>query len=320
MNKIALFGAAGAVGHSIAKAISADGAPYRVVGRSRAALTAAFGADSLAEIVTWNPDDAASVRAAAAGVDAIVYLVGVNYWQFELHPRLMKLALDGAIAAGVARLVLIGTVYPYGRPRTRPLREDHPREPHTFKGRMRKAQEDLLFAAHAEGKIQATVLRLPDFYGPGVDKSFLHSAFAAAVSGGVANMVGPLAAPHEFVFVPDVGPVVARLTFTPDAYGRVWHLAGAGVTTQQAIVEEIERQIGHRVRVRVAGKTMLRLLGLFNPFMREMVEMHYLLTDPILLDDSALQALLGQTHKTPYPDGVRECLAAARASRSQSPP
>lgn len=114
------------------------------------------------------------------------------------------------------------------------------------------------------------------------------------------------------VFVPDVGPVAARLMSTPNAYGRVWHLAGAGVTTQQAIVEEIERQTGHRLRVRVAGKTMLLLLGLFNPFMREMVEMHYLLTDPVLMDDTALQDLLGPIHKTPYSDGVRECLAAVR--------
>jgi nucleoside-diphosphate-sugar epimerase len=312
MNKIALFGAAGAIGQSIAKSVSAQGAPYRVVGRSRDALTAAFGADPLAEIVTWNPDDPASVHAAATGVDTIVYLVGVNYWQFELHPRLMQQTLDGAIAAGVTRLVLIGTVYPYGRPRTRPVREDHPRDPHTFKGRMRKAQEDLLLAADAAGKIQAAVLRLPDFYGPGVDKSFLHSAFNAAVTGGTANMLGPLDLPHEFVFVPDVGPVVARLMSMPNAYGRVWHLAGAGVTTQQAIVEEIERQTGHRLRVRAAGKTMLRLLGLFNPLMREMVEMHYLLTDPVLMDDSALQELLGPIHKTPYSDGVRECLAAVR--------
>ena len=312
MSKIALFGAAGAIGQSIAKAVSAQGARYRVVGRSRDALTAAFEADPLAEIVTWNPDDPASVQAAAAGIDTIVYLVGVNYWQFELHPRLMQQTLDGAVAAGVKRLALIGTVYPYGRPQTRPVREDHTRDPHTFKGRMRKAQEDLLLAAHAEGKIQAAVLRLPDFYGPGVDKSFLHPAFTAAVTGGTANMVGPLDMPHEFVFVPDVGPVAARLMSTPSAYGRVWHLAGAGVTTQQAIVEEIERQTGHRLRVRVAGKTMLRLLGLFNPFMREMVEMHYLLTDPVLMDDTALQDLLGPTHKTPYSAGVRECLAAVR--------
>lgn len=310
--KIALFGAAGAMGRSIAKAVSAQDAPYRVVGRSHGALASAFGADPLAEIVTWNPEDPASVRAAAAGVDVLVYLVGVNYWQFDLHPRLMKQTLDGAIAAGVKRVVLIGTVYPYGRPRTRPVRENHPREPHTFKGRMRKAQEDLLLAAHADGTIQATILRLPDFYGPGVDKSFLHGAFTAAVNGGVANMIGPLDAPHEFVFVPDVGPVVTRLALAPEAYGRVWHLAGAGVTTERAIVEEIERQIGHRLRVRTAGKTMLRLAGLFNPLLREMVEMHYLHTDPVLMDDSALQGLLGPIQKTPYPDGVRECLAAIR--------
>ena len=237
MSKIALFGAAGAIGQSIAKAVSAQGTPYRVVGRSPDALAAAFGADAWPRSSS-DPDDPASVRAAASRVDAIVYLVGVNYWQFELHPRLMQQTLDGAIAAGVKRIVLIGTVYPYGRPQTKPVREDHPREPHTFKGRMRKAQEDLLFAAHSQGKIQATVLRLPDFY-PGVDKSFLHSAFTAAVNGGVANMVGPLDQPHEFVFVPDVGPVVARLTSTPNAYGRVWHLAGAGVTMQRAIIDEI---------------------------------------------------------------------------------
>ena len=318
MNRVALFGAAGAIGQSIATALSVQGAPYRVVGRSRTALSVAFGDDPLAEMVTWNPDDPVSVRAAAADTEAIVYLVGVNYWQFELHPRLMKQTLDGAIAAGVQRIVLIGTVYPYGRPRTTPVREDHPREPHTFKGRMRKAQEDLLLAAHAEGKIQATVLRLPDFYGPGVDKSFLHAAFTAAVNGGVANMVGPLDTPHEFVFVPDVGPVVSQLLRTPAAYGRAWHLAGPGHTTQQAMVEEIERQIGHRLRVRVAGKPMLRLLGLFNPLMREMVEMHYLFTEPVLMDDGALHELLGAIQKTPYPDGVSKCLAAVRAEARET--
>ena len=79
---------------------------------------------------------------------------------------------------------------------------------------MRKAQEDLAPRRACRGKIQAAVLRLPDFYGPGVDKSFLHAAFVAAVKGGVANMVGPLDRPHEFVFVPDVGPVVTRMIRT----------------------------------------------------------------------------------------------------------
>src|SRR4051812_26012916 len=101
MSKIALFGAAGAIGQSLALALSHAGQPYRVVGRDAARLHASFGADPLAEIVAWNPDVPASVQAAASGIDTLVYLVGVNYWQFELHPELMKKTLDGAIAAGV---------------------------------------------------------------------------------------------------------------------------------------------------------------------------------------------------------------------------
>lgn len=171
MSTIALFGAAGPVGRSIAAALSAEGRAYRVVGRSAASLHQHFGADPLAEIVTWNPDQPVSVQAAASGIDTLIYLVGVPYGQFALHPELMRKTLAGALAAGVNNLLLIGTVYPYGRVTGQPLREDHPRQPHTFKGRMRKQQEDLVMQAHAEGRIQATVLRLADFYGPGVETS-----------------------------------------------------------------------------------------------------------------------------------------------------
>lgn len=308
MSKIALFGAAGAIGQSIAAALGANGQAYRVVGRTEVSLRKAFGADPLAEIVTWDPDSPSSVQAAAAGVETLIYLVGVNYTQFALHPEIMGKTLAGAIAAGVKNILLIGTVYPYGRAKTRPVREDQPRAPHTFKGRMRKAQEDMLMQADADGRIRATVLRLPDFYGPGVEASLLHGAAKAAVQGGTADMVGPLDLPHEFVFVPDVGPVVAKLVNTPAAFGKIWHLAGAGVTTQREMVSEMERQTGRKLKLRVAGKTMLRLIGLFNPFMREMVEMHYLLTEPLIMDDSALAHLIGPIRKTPYAEGIRQTL------------
>jgi nucleoside-diphosphate-sugar epimerase len=315
--KIALFGATGAIGKTVAASLSAQGTPYRVVGRSRAALERDFGADPLAEIATWDPDVPASVREAAEGIDTIVYMVGVDYTRFALHPELMRKTLDGAIAAGVKRILLIGTVYPYGRPQATPVREDHARAPHTFKGRMRKAQEDLLFDAHAEGLIDVTVLRLPDFYGPGAgEKSYLAGAFQAALDGGTADLIGPIDAPHEFVFVPDVGPVVVRLLAESAAWGRTWHLAGAGTTTQQAMLDDIAEQGGRGVRTRVAGKTMLRLLGLFKPMLREIAEMHYLLTEPVIMDDSALQRLIGPVAKTPYAEGVRRTLAALRAEQA----
>jgi nucleoside-diphosphate-sugar epimerase len=315
MNKIALVGASGAIGKSIADALHRAGHEYRVVGRSRGPLAAAFGNDKLAEISTWNPDDAGSARAALRGCYTIVYLVGVPYNHFELHPILMRKTLDAAIAEGVERLLLIGTVYPYGRPRTTPVTEDHPREPHTFKGRMRKEQEDALLGADAAGKIRGAVLRLADFYGPNVRNSFLDRLFQAAAGGGTADMIGPIDIPHEFVFVLDVGPVTTALADNPGAWGRWWNLAGAGAVTQRDLADRVFRMVGTKPRMRVAGKTMLRVLGLFNPLLREMVEMHYLLTTPLLMDDTALQGLLGAIHKTPYDEGLRLALEAAQAGK-----
>ena len=312
MDKVGLFGAAGAIGQSVADALRARGIPYRVIGRSRAALETAFGGDETAEIVTWDPTQPASVRAAARGLGAVVHLVGVPYWQFAQHPVVMRQTLAGAVAEGVDRLLLIGTVYPYGRPRTERVSEGHPREPHTFKGRMRKDQEDLVLTAHAAGTIKTAILRLPDFYGPHVERSFLTDAFNAAVDDRRAKLVGPLDRPHEFVYVPDVGPVVVSLLSEARAFGRAWNLAGAGVTTQKALVERIFASAGRKPRVMAAGKTLLRALGLFDPFMRELVEMHYLFTSPVLLDDSALRALLGEVRKTSYQDGIDRTLEATR--------
>jgi len=314
VERIGLVGAAGAMGQSVGRALAERGRSFRVIGRSAGALAASFGGMPGVERVTWSPDDPASVRAAVRGLDTLIYLVGVPYHQFQLHPVVMRQTLEGAIAERVQRMVLLGTVYPYGLPRTERVAEDHPREPHTFKGKMRKAQEDLLLEADAAGRIRATILRVPDFYGPNIEKSFVHGAFVAALRGGTANLVGPIDTPHEFVFVPDAGPVLLDLADRPEAYGRWWHLGGAGTTTQREFVTQVFAAAGRTPKLRIAGKGTLRLMGLVNPFMRELVEMHYLQTTPVVLDDSAIQTLLGPVKKTSYAEGIRKTLEAMRAS------
>ncbi|GGC76039.1 SDR family oxidoreductase [Undibacterium terreum] len=311
---IALFGASGAIGKSVAAALREQGRAYRVVGRSAAALQQNFGDDPLAEIVCWDTDDAASMRAAARGIDTVIYLVGVDYWKFDQHPVLMQKTLEAAIAENVRHFVLSGTVYPYGMPTTGKVKEDHPRQPHTFKGQMRKQQEDLLMAADRAGKIRGTVLRLPDFYGPGVDKSLLDSVFKAALGGPRAMMIGPIDTPHEFVYVPDAGPALLALADNDKAYGRVWHFAGADVISQRQLAGKIFAQAGSKPRMLVFRKWMIRLLGLFDHFMRELVEMHYLQTSPVLMDDSDLRKLLPGLVKTSYEQGIKQTLAAMRAS------
>jgi len=298
----------------VGRALAERGRAFRVIGRSMSGLEESFRDIRGVERVTWKPEDPASVRTAVRGLDTLIYLVGVPYHQFEQHPVVMRQTLEGAIAEGVQRIVLVGTVYPYGLPRTTPVAENHPREPHTFKGRMRKAQEDLLLEADAAGKIRGTVLRLPDFYGPDIEKSFLHDAFVAALQGRTANLIGPIDTPHEYVFVPDVGPVLLDLADRPEAYGRWWHLGGAGTISQREFVTKVFAAAGRAPKFRVAGRNLLRVMGLFNPLMRELVEMHYLQTTPVVLDDSALQKLLGPVKKTSYEDGIRKTLEQMRAT------
>jgi nucleoside-diphosphate-sugar epimerase len=312
VERIGLVGAAGATGQSVGQALVKRGKTFRVIGRSAGPLEASFKGMPGVERTTWNPEDPASVRAAVRGLDTLIYLVGVPYHQFAQHPVVMRQTLAGAVAEGVQRMALVGTVYPYGLPRSERVAEDHPREPHTFKGRMRKAQEDLLLEADSAGKIRGTILRLPDFYGPGIEKSFLHDVFVAAVTGRTANMIGPIDTPHEFVFVPDVGSVLLDLADRPEAYGRWWNLAGPGTITQREFATKVFAAVGRPTKVRVAGKTTLRLMGLFNPLMREMVEMQYLQTTPVILDDSALQRLLGPVKKTSYDEGIQKTLEAMR--------
>jgi hypothetical protein len=104
-----------------------------------------------------------------------------------------------------------------------------------------------------------------------------------------------------------------RLTQEEAAFGRTWHLAGAGRVTQSELIKLVESLTGQPLRKLVLGKRSLQVLGWFNPLLREVAEMHYLQTRPLFLDDTALSELIGPLNKTSYADGVRASLAAESA-------
>ena len=152
--------------------------------------------------------------------------------------------------------------------------------------------------------MRTTILRPPDFYGPTSELSYVRALFDAALKGGTANVIGPIDTPHEFIFVPDLAATLLSFSSKGEAYGQAWNVGGAGVITTRRFAELVFSLAGKQPRLRVAGKTMLRLLGLFNPFLREVVEMHYLWTSPVILDDSRLRKLLPDLQKTSYEDGI----------------
>jgi nucleoside-diphosphate-sugar epimerase len=243
-------------------------------------------------------------------MDGILYAVGVPYHRFDLHPILMRITIAAAQAAGVRELIEISNVYPYGRPQTPTVSETHPREPHTRKGRWRKEQEDIVLAAHDPNGLRTLVLRPPDFYGPTAANSVSAFALESIAAGKPANVLGPLDTPHEWLYVPDIAPVIADLFERPQAFGSAYNIAGAGTLTTREFTEKLFAAAGKPPRYREAGPLLLRTLGLFDPKMRELVEMSYLHETPVLLDDTKLRDVLGAMHKTSYDDGIRATVAS----------
>jgi len=308
MQKAAIFGAAGAIGPRVAEELSRRGIPFRVVGRSRQKLEAAFGSLPGAEIFDADIGEVRAAAAAARGVDTIFYCVGLPYPSHHLHPVLMRTALDAAAAMKVERVLLVSNVYPYGVPCTARVAETHPREPEARKGQYRKQQEDLVFEAHEAGKTRGLIVRLPDFYGPGTTQALANLIFDGALANKAANWIGPVNTPHEFVFVPDTGPVIVELAARDDCYGEAWNFGGPGAINTLDFITRVYRAAGLAPKYRTAGRGVLKLLGWFNPLMRELPEMLYLQETPVILDDSKLLAKLGDVHKTPYDEGIRRTI------------
>ena len=304
---IALIGGTGAVGRAIARVLTEQRRSYRMIGRSGRSLQKSFGGDPYAEVRTWSAD-ASSARAALEGVESAIYLVGVPYDRFELHPVLMRATLEAAVAAGVRRMLLIGTVYSYGLARTHTVDETHPREPRAFNARMRKEQEDIFLAAHGHG-IETVGLRVPDLYGPGMEKSYLTAQFANAPHGKRSMLIGPVDVRHEWAFVPDCASIAVRVLDDARTYGAFWNYGGPGEITQRQISDKIYAACDRRPNYFVVNKTMLQLFGIFNAEMRRFAEMNYLMSHPIVLNDDRLRRVLGELPKTSYDEGVRLTLA-----------
>ena len=304
IGKVAIFGAAGAIGRTLADELERRFVSDRLVGRSSNKLQAAFGSHQHGEIFPADLNDLRAAGAAAREIDTVVYCVGLPYPSHALHPVLMRSALEAAIAMKVKRLVLVSNVYSYGVPRTSRVAETHPRFPVAKKGAYRVEQEDMVLGAHKKGQIQGMVLRLPDFYGPHAEQGLANPIFRAALAGKTANWIGPVNTKHEFLYVPDAGVPIADLASCEECYGQAWNIGGAGEINTLDFITRVYRAVGRAPKYRVAGAGLLKVLGWFSPLMRELPEMLYLQETPVILDDGKLLAKFPGLRKTSYDEGI----------------
>jgi nucleoside-diphosphate-sugar epimerase len=170
---------------------------------------------------------------AAEGADVLFHCANVPY--HEMESKLIPLGesvMKAADQLGL-KVVAIDGIYPYGR---RQMTEEHPKQPHTRKGKTRLAYEKMLFDSRwSQAKVM--IVHLPDYYGPMANEaSYLGSTLEAIAAGKMAFFIGNMRVPREFVYLPDAAFMIAELAAKDDTYGENWNIPGAGLISGREIV------------------------------------------------------------------------------------
>lgn len=166
-------GATGALGPRVVEALYQAG--YAVRTLSLDAPTPGLLPEPT-EIRLGDITDAATVRAAMAGVDVVVHMAALLHIvnpSPELRPQYERINIGGtrivveaALDASVKRLVFLSTIAVYGDSQGRLLDEDTPPFPNTFYAETKLAAEKtVLDARHPDGQPLGVVLRLAAVYG-----------------------------------------------------------------------------------------------------------------------------------------------------------
>ncbi len=281
-----VFGA-GQVGRALSAHLVGMGRAVRSVSRNRPS--------DLVDGVEWRSADASDPTAAteaAEGASVIYQCLNAPYTDWpERFPPLQRGVLHAAERTG-ALLVSLENLYGYGATNGKAMTEDLPLAATTVKGRTRAAMTQELLAAAEAGRVQIAIGRASDFFGAGITTGTTlgDRVFANALAGKRADFIGNPDLPHTYSYVPDIAAGLATLGTDERAIGGVWHLPGPETVTTRQFLELLAGDVGHPVGVRNLPKLAVRALGVFNPLLRELVEMSYEFDEPFVLDTTKFQS------------------------------
>ncbi|GIO16490.1 oxidoreductase [Cohnella xylanilytica] len=317
MKKAIVLGATGGVGHPLTAELVSRGVETVAFGRSAGKLqrlAQELGNPVNLSIETgdaFKPDD---IMRAAGGADVIFHSANIPY--HEMESRLLPLGqsvMEAADRLG-AKVVVVDGIYPYGRRTTGKATEEHPKNPHTRKGKTRLAYEKLIFDARWNNA-RPLIVRLPDYYGPSAQASYLNVTMEAIAAGKPTAFVGNMKVPREYVYLPDAARMIVEIALRDDSYGRGenWHIPGPPrLLSGRELVRIAQEAAGTREAVFPLGRIGLSLIGMFNPVMKEVVEMLYLTEEPFVLSGEKYERRIGPIRWTPHEQAIAETIRQLR--------
>jgi nucleoside-diphosphate-sugar epimerase len=260
--------------------------------------------------------DREQVFKAVEGTEIVYLTVGLEYttsiWQ-QFWPPLMQNVIDACISHK-AKLVFFDNVYAIGGDFVRHITEDSPISPTSKKGEIRAQINLMLLEYMNTGRIKAIIARAPDFYGGNIDKSMLMTViYKNFLNGKKAQWLFNAKVKHSYIYVPDAGKATALLGNTPDAYNQIWNLpTDRKSMTAEQWINLFASGMGKSNQYQLISSWMVRLLGIFIPFMKELYEMRYQFDREYFFDSTKFENYF-KYKPTSYADGVKEILKVSQA-------
>ncbi len=298
-----ILGAGGVIGTELAKILPEHTKTIRLAGRNPKHV---LGSE---ELVKCDLTDASQTMNAVENSDVVYLTAGLEYnydvWK-EKWPKIMTNDLE-ACKRHRAKLVFFDNVYMYGRVEGW-MKENTPVNPVSRKGEIRAKIAGQLLEEAASGNVRALIARSADFYGPGADSTFVKMlVFDKLINNKKASWLGSDEVFHSFTYTPDAARATALLGNTPDAYNQVWHLpTHRNALTGAEFIECAAGFVDADPDYRVIKRWMAKLAGLFDPLVKETVEMMYQYEHDYLFDSGKFENAFFKP--VPYEAGIAKCM------------
>ena len=313
----------GPVGCAAARYLLQQGLSVRMVSRSGRRPAVYFDdltAEEAARLQFETADmmSAEDTARAARGASHVYHCANVAYQDWW---KLLPPMQDNLVAAAVGQnavLAVTENLYMYQRGAA-VIDEETPEIPPTRKGLLRKQLHERLVTAEKSHGLRWTSVRASDYYGPlaGLQSMFGTDLFLDAVfNEKTPRVVGALDQLHSVAYVEDYGRALAVAALDPRAYGKAWIVPNDRARTARDTAQVFFDTAGKKKTLRVYSRTLISLMGIFNPLLREVVEMLYQKEEPYVVDGSRFARTFGFT-ATPLEDGVRKTLVWYRRAHPE---
>jgi nucleoside-diphosphate-sugar epimerase len=227
----------GPVGSGIAQRLADQGSPVTVFTRSgtgpvHPSITLAKG----------DAVDAAALARHAEGAATIFNCANPPYHRWGTDWPPMHQAIMTAAERTGAVVVMMDNLYAFGTDRPMPMKPTDPLLATGEKGSVRARMATELLAAHAAGRLRATLARASDFYGPGVvDASLGERVVPRVLAGKKVSVLGRVDVPHSVTYMPDVVATMVTIATDERAWGQAWHVPRAPAVSQRDAVQALAK-------------------------------------------------------------------------------